>query len=249
MTDDQRAAADAAGADDQPAAAVMADQPTDAELAEQSTAAEMVEPEPTFSEMLADQLGGMRGLTESSVPVGVFVVVNIIWSLTPALVAAIGIALAIAVWRLVQRESVRHAVNGLFGIGIGVAIAWKTGDAKDFYLPGIVMAFVYGVVLIGSVVFRHPVIGYIWAIVSAGGKHTWRQHPRLLRAFRWVTLVWAAMFISRGLVQGALYLADAPNLLGTARLVMGAPLYLAALGITIWAVRRASGHEQLTTPA
>ena len=39
-----------------------------------------------------------------------------------------------------QRKPVRHAVNGLFGIAIGAFIAWRTGEARDFYLPGIIRA-------------------------------------------------------------------------------------------------------------
>ena len=36
------------------------------------------EPLPSFSEQLADQLGGWRGLIESSIPVTVFVIANIV---------------------------------------------------------------------------------------------------------------------------------------------------------------------------
>jgi hypothetical protein len=38
-------------------------------------------PFPSFSEQIAEQLGGVRGLFESSIPVAVFVVVNIVWAL------------------------------------------------------------------------------------------------------------------------------------------------------------------------
>ena len=43
---------------------------------------------PSFSEQVADQLGGVRGMVESSVPVIAFVFVNVVWSLKPALVVA-----------------------------------------------------------------------------------------------------------------------------------------------------------------
>ena len=55
-------------------------------------------------------------------------------------------ALLIAVVRLLHRQTIRHAVNGVFGVAIGVAFAWKTGSAKDFYLPGIILSAVYGLV-------------------------------------------------------------------------------------------------------
>ena len=103
---------------------------------------------PSFSEQVADQLGGVRGMVESSVPVIAFVLVNIIWSLKPALVVAVAVGLAIAGFRLSQRQSVRHAMNGLFGIAIGAFIAWRTGDPQDYYVPGILLSLGYGIAMI-----------------------------------------------------------------------------------------------------
>ncbi len=130
--------------------------------------------EPTFSEQLAEQMGGVRGLIESGIPVAVFVLVNVVWSLNPALIASVAVAGVMVLFRLSRREPIRHAVNGLVGVGLGAVIAWKTGRAENYYLPGIVMAYIYGVLLIGSVFARHPVIGYMWAVIAAGGKHWWR---------------------------------------------------------------------------
>jgi hypothetical protein len=205
--------------------------------------------EPTFSEQLADQMGGVRGLTESSIPVAVFVLVNVIWSLNPALLASVGVAFAIVIFRASRREHIRHAINGLVGVGIGAAIAWKTGKAEDYYLPGILMSFGYGALLLISVVARHPVVGYMWAVIAASGKQAWRDQPRLLRTFQWVTVLWAAMFLLKGVVQGALWLAHEGTWLGIARLAMGYPPYLLMLGVTVWAVRRVTHDRGLATEA
>lgn len=195
---------------------------------------------PTFSEQVADQLGGFRGVIESAIPVLVFIGVNIAWSLKPALIAAIGVAVVIGVFRLARRQPVRHAVNGLFGIALGAAVAWRTGQAKDFYLPGIFIAFGYAVALLVSVVIRRPLIGYVWALVMARGKHEWRLQPRMMRTFQWLTAFWAACFVLRGAVQGLLYWADQATLLGVSRIALSWPLYVAELAVTLWAVRRAA---------
>ncbi|MGH3646321.1 MAG: DUF3159 domain-containing protein [Micromonosporaceae bacterium] len=204
----------------------------------------------SFSEQLAEQMGGGRGLIESGIPVAVFVLVNVAWALYPALIASIAVAGALVIFRLTRREPIRHAINGLFGVGIGAMIAWRTGKAEDYYVPGIIMSYVYGVLLIGSVLARHPAIGYMWAVISAGGKHWWRGQPRLLRTFQWVTLLWAVMFLSKGVVQHALWAAHEANWLGVARLAMGYPPYLLMLGLTVWAVRRVT-HDAVPeeTPA
>ena len=69
-----------------------------------------------------------------------FVIANIVLDLRPAIIVAVASGLLIAVFRLSRRQSVRHAVNGLFGIFVGAFIAWRSGDARDFYLPGIIIS-------------------------------------------------------------------------------------------------------------
>jgi len=165
---------------------------------------------PSFSEQIAEQLGGWRGLVESSIPVAVFVLVNIVASLNAALIGSAGVAVAIAVWRLSRRQPIRHAVNGLVGIGIGAIIAWRTGEEKDFYLPGILYGLAYGAALLASVALRMPLVGWIWSVV-------------------WVAKVG---------VQAGLYLADQATALGVARLLLGYPPYALLLAITVWTVRR-----------
>lgn len=219
-------------------------------MTDQAQPAERGRPiEPSFSEQLAEQLGGVRGLTESSIPVLIFVVVNVVWSLNPALIGSVVVALGIVAFRAAQREPIRHAINGLVGVGIGAMIAWRTGDAKNYYLPGILMSFLYGGLLMLSAAARHPAIGYVWAVIAAGGKHTWRRRARLLRTFQWLTVLWAATFLLKGLVQGWLWLVDEATLLGIARLSMGYPPYLLMLGVTVWAVRRAIDAEPVDSAA
>lgn len=200
---------------------------------------------PTISEQMSEQLGGWRGLVESSIPVTIFVLVNMAAGLYPALAGSVGTAVAIAVFRLYRRQPVRHAVNGLIGIGLGAYLAYRSGEAKQFYLPGILMSLGQSAVLLGSVVIRRPLIGYVWAIVSAGGKHTWRDQPRMLRTFQWLTVAWAVSLIVRGGTQGLLYLAGQDDLLGLARIFLSWPIYLGMLALTVWAVRRARRESTL----
>lgn len=200
--------------------------------------------EPTFSEQVADQLGGLRGVIESCIPVLVFIGVNIAWALKPALICAVAVAVVIGIVRLARRQPVRHAINGLFGIALGGVIAWKTGHAKDFYLPGIFISAGYAAALLASMAFRRPLIGYVWGVVMTRGRHAWRTQPRLLRTFQWLTLLWAGCFLLRGAVQGALYLADQPTLLGLSRVAMSWPLYVLQLAVTLWAARRAGRQTE-----
>jgi Protein of unknown function (DUF3159) len=199
---------------------------------------------PTFSEQVASQLGGVRGMVESSVPVVAFVAVNIFWGLTPALIASVAIAVAVAGYRLSRQQSVRHAMNGLVGIGIGAIIAFKTGTPQAFYLPGILLSLGYGVAMAGSILFRRPLVGWIWSLVADSGATRWRDDSGLRRIFGWLTALWAATYLTKVVVNFLVYFAaglsddQKANILGAMRIALGWPPYALLVALTAWAVRR-----------
>jgi hypothetical protein len=203
---------------------------------------------PTFSEQLASQLGGVRGVIESGLPVLVFVIAKLLLPLTPALIVAVSSALAIAVWRLGRRQSVRHAVNGLVGIGFGAFLAWKTGSAKAFYLPGILISLGYGLALLASVLIRRPLVGWVWSVVAAKGSTEWRNNPRLVRTFSWLTVLWAVTYLAKVGIQAVVFQntpdTDPGTALGILRLALGYPPYLLLIAVTVWAVRRVAPEPE-----
>jgi hypothetical protein len=213
----------------------------------QDGAADEEESLPTFSEQLAEQLGGVRGVIESGVPVVIFIVAKLILPLTPALIVAVGSAVAIAAWRLARKQSVRHAVNGLIGILFGAILAWKTGSAKAFYLPGILISLGYGVALLASVFVRRPLVGWAWSVVVAKGSTQWREDPRLVRLFSKLTVLWAVVYLIKVGIQAAVFqhtsATDPGTVLGILRLALGYPPYLLLIAITVWAVRRSAPAE------
>ena len=111
--------------------------------------------------LVLEQLGGWRGMIDASLPTVAFVVANAIGGLAAGVWAALGIALLIFVLRLVRRESVQQAVSGLLAIGVAVAIAAASGQARDFFVVGILRNAVVGVALVGSVPLRRPLVGVI----------------------------------------------------------------------------------------
>lgn len=188
-----------------------------------------------------EQMGGVAGIVASSVPVVVFVVANLLLPLRPAVIAALVAAVAVAGIRLARRQPLQPAVSGFFGVGIAAYLAYRTGEARAFYLPGLIYSGVAALAFLGSVLVRRPLAGVIWHAVNGDGQG-WRRDPRLLRAYTWATLLWALVFAARVVVQGLLYRYDAETWLGIARLAMGYPLVGVALLGTVWAVRRA-GRE------
>jgi hypothetical protein len=212
---------------------------------------------PPFAEQMSTQLGGLRGLIESSVPVIVFILVNVVaGQLAPqpdpdklalkfAIGAAVAVALAIAGLRLLQKRPIRFAVNGLFGIALGAWLAWDSGEARAFYLPGIITNVLYAAGLVVSIFVRQPAVGWFWTVVANGGRNDWRDNPRLLRTFNWLTALWAAVFGAKAIVQSALYAADLEIALGVARIVMGSPIFALLLAVSFWTIRKVRREQQL----
>jgi hypothetical protein len=218
------------------------------------------EPLPSMSEQIADQLGGVRGLIESSLPVLAFVVLNVLLgdavaglekrtALSWAIGGAIASALAIGGYRLARKEPVRHAVNGLFGIAIGAYLAWRTGNAKDFYLPGILLTFGQAAVLLISVVFRKPLIGYAWGIMVNRGHQDWFGNARLFRTFQWLTLVWVVSLSLRAGIQYYLWAIGEANALGIVRILISWPIYAGTFAYTAWAIHRVTSTQHEAQPA
>jgi Protein of unknown function (DUF3159) len=191
---------------------------------------------------LLEQLGGIRGVAASVVPVVVFVAVNPFAGLQPAIWASVGVALAVGVWRLVRQEALQPAVSGILGVGLCAFIAYRTGEARDFFLYGIWFSLVAGLALVLSVLLRRPLVGVLWSALS-GSKHGWRAHRRARFGFDLATMVWAMVLLSRFVVQRYFYDQHQTDLLGIARLTMGLPLTVLAALVTIWAIRRAMRSE------
>lgn len=201
---------------------------------------------PPFTEQLSQQLGGVKGVVEAAVPITLFVVLNPLLpdqmgplsGLQWAIIISAASALAIAAWRAARRESVRHALNGLFGIALGAFLAWRSTDARNFYLPGIIQGSIYGVLLIVSALVRHPIIGWIYAVVAQGGKKEWRQNKPLVDVLSRITILWGIVFLLKNALRIWLYAIDADNALGLVTLFGGWPVTIALTAFTIWAVRR-----------
>ncbi|MBV9161633.1 MAG: DUF3159 domain-containing protein [Pseudonocardiales bacterium] len=187
---------------------------------------------------LLEQLGGVGGLVSSVVPAVVFVAVNPLAGLQPAIWASLGVAVAVGIWRRLRREPLQPAVSGIFGVAVCAFIAYRTGEARGFFLYGIWYSLIAGLMLISSVVVRRPLVGMLWSAFNGFGGD-WRTNRRARFGFDVATVVWAVFLLARFGVQRYLYDLQQADWLGVARLAMGLPLTAVAALVTIWAIRRA----------
>lgn len=133
---------------------------------------------------------------------------------------------------------------GLGGLAGAAALAAITGDAKTYFLPGILANAAYAVITTVSILIGRPVLGYLIAFIDRGYAH-WQEEPGLRRAATIATAMWVGVFTLRACVQGYLYTHHDVQWLAPARLGMGLPLWALALAGTLFVLegrRREDGE-------
>ena len=123
-------------------------------------------------------------LVDSGLPTVVFVTVFAVAGreLQPALIAALAAGGLLAVIRLVRRDSLQSVTAGFVAVAIAAWLAGRTGQAEDFFVPGLLINVVYGIAYLISIVVRWPLLGVLVGLATGEGMG-WRQSPYLLRAY------------------------------------------------------------------
>ena len=204
--------------------------------------------------LLTRALGGWRGIFDSGVPTILFVIAYLVTgnNLATSLWVAIGGAVAIAVWRLIRRESLQQIAAGLVGVGISAFVATRTGTGEGYFIPGLLQNAAYGVAFLISILVGWPLVGVIVGFLTGRGV-SWRGDADLRKAYAAASWIWVGLFGLRIAVQFPLYLAGWVGPLGVAKVVMGVPLFIAAGYFTYlvlrptFAARRAADKGEDTT--
>ena len=200
----------------------------------------------SHEQSIKDAFGGRSGMLDTGLPAVVFVIAYTASSqdMRLAIISALAVGVVLALIKLVQRRPVQHAVAGLAGVIVSAYIASKTGEARNFFVPGLFINAGYALAYAVSALVRWPLIGVVVAAVSQQGMG-WRKDPILLGAYTRATWLWVAMFAVRLAVQFPLWLAKSLGALAIARVAMGWPIFLLTVWLTFLIVRNATA----ATPA
>ncbi len=182
-------------------------------------------------------LGGKKGLIDVGIPSIVFLVVfNIEKDLSQALIASILLSLILAIIRLAKRDTLQHALSGVFGTLICAWFANRTGNPSDVFLPKLLINLGYGTVYLLANLAGWPVLGLVLGPIL-GENLAWRRDPARKKAYLQASWLWVGLFISRLVIQYPIYKSGNVNLLGTVNLAMGYPLF-AATAYCSWLILR-----------
>ena len=178
-------------------------------------------------------VGGVRGIIESLLPELAFLILFIVThDLQLTIIISLVICAVEFIARLVQRQTITGVILGTVMVLICLFAAYRSNDARNYYLPACIINAVWGLVLGISLIARRPGIGYFVELIANPPTedlnkwyHNWYDDENLRRAYTKATWLWVLMFIIRDAVQVPLLLFGNVYALGIATLVLGIPLF------------------------
>ncbi|MFF8789555.1 DUF3159 domain-containing protein [Streptomyces sp. NPDC015125] len=182
---------------------------------------------------LFEAFGGVRGMVETVVPGLLFVTIfTINKDLHTSAIAALAVSLVLAAVRLVRKDTVKHAFSGVFGVAFGVVFAMMTGNAKDFYLPGMLytlgLALAYMITTLAGV----PLIGLILGPVFKENL-SWRtRNPGRKAAYAKASWAWGLILFAKCAILFPLYWWADTTQLGWVLIALKIPPFLLAVYLT-----------------
>ncbi|ORT57445.1 DUF3159 domain-containing protein [Streptomyces sp. CB03238] len=182
---------------------------------------------------LFDAFGGVRGMVETVLPGLLFVTIYTInKDLHLSAIAALGVSLLMVAVRLIRRDTMKHAFSGVFGVAFGVVFAMMTGNAKDFYLPGMLYTLGLGVAYIATTLAGVPLIGLILGPVFKENL-SWRtRNPGRKKAYAKASWAWGLILLAKCAILFPLYWWADTTQLGWVLVTLKIPPFLLAVYLT-----------------
>jgi hypothetical protein len=189
-------------------------------------------------------LAGRSSFLDSLLPPLLFVLLNAIWGVQVAIWASLGLAVIIAIYRLLRRQSLLYALGGAGGVALAVAVAYLLGRAEGFFLPTMVSGGLTVLLCLVSVLVGRPIVAFT-SFVARRWPLDWYWHPKIRPAYSEVTWMWVVFFGLRLLLQFNLFQQEAASLLGIVQFLTGWPATIILLIISYlygtWRLRNLGG--------
>ncbi|MFG2291624.1 DUF3159 domain-containing protein [Streptomyces sp. NPDC048595] len=182
---------------------------------------------------LFEAFGGVRGMVETVLPGLLFVAIfTVNKDLHVSAIAALAVSLVMAAVRLIRRDTVKHAFSGVFGVAFGVVFAMMTGNAKDFYLPGMLYTLGLALAYIITTLAGAPLIGLILGPVFKENL-SWRtRNPGRKKAYAKASWAWGLILLAKCAILFPLYWWADTTQLGWVLIALKIPPFLLAVYLT-----------------
>jgi len=173
-------------------------------------------------------LAGRSLIVDTILPPIVFILVNGLFGFRNAMWSALGLALVIAVLRLLRGQSALYALGGVAGTLLAILISILLGRSEGFFLPGIFTNGLTVILCLLSVLLKRPLVAWT-SYLTRRWPLGWYWHPQVRPAYSEVTLAWALFFALRFVLQLNLFQNQQEGLLALVNFLVGWPAILVLL--------------------
>lgn len=186
---------------------------------------------------------------DALIPPIIYVLVNNLAGLKVAVISAWTIAIILALFRLLKRESILYALGGIAGVAFASGFALLSDNAANYFLPKILGSGGLFLLLIISLLIGKPAAA-ILSHLSRGWQFDWFLREDIKPAYREVTIAWTILVFIRLILQIIFYQRGDLAELGWASILLGFPATLTVMILTlvygVWRLKKLGGpgiHE------
>jgi hypothetical protein len=181
---------------------------------------------------------------DAILPPIIYAIVDAIFGLPVAVIAAVGVALLLGVVRLLRKQAWQYAFGGLIAVGIAAGLALLTQNAANYFIPGLISSGVLLVLAMLSLVVGKPLAA--WAShLTRGWPLDWFWRTDVKPAYREVTWMWLLFIAGRFVIQLSLFQQGQTGQLAWANTLLGWPVTIVVLVVSyiygIWRLRKLGG--------
>ena len=174
----------------------------------------------------------------------VYALVNSLFSLEVAAIAAVFVAIFIGIIRIAFKQTFKYAFGGFVAVLVAAAFAYLAGNAANYFLPRIISSAFLLLLTLGSLLAGKPVAA--WAShLTRGWSLKWYWRPDIKPAYVEVTWLWLMFLLMRFLIQIALFMQADILRLTLANILLGMPLTIVVLILSylygIWRLKKLGG--------
>ncbi|MFO7952918.1 MAG: DUF3159 domain-containing protein [Bacillota bacterium] len=181
---------------------------------------------------------------DALLPPLLFALINGLFNLDTAIVAALGLAILLSIRRIVQRHNYIYALGGLLGVAFAAGLTYLTRSAATYFLPTILSSGLLLLLALGTLLIGKPLAA--WAShLTRGWPLDWFWRKDVKPAYQEVTFIWSGLIALRLFIQVTLYQAGDPTRLAWINFLLGWPVILIVLVLSylygIWRLRQLGG--------
>lgn len=198
-----------------------------------------------IKEIYEELKGVISGKTiDAILPPAIYVITNNMFGLLTGIVLSLTIALILALYRLIRKETWQYAFGGFIGVMIASSFAYFTNSVESYFLPdAITSAFILLLVII-SLIFKKPLAAWV-SHLTRGWKLEWFWRKDVKPAYTEVTIFWGIFFFFRLVIEVYLLIEGNVLQLFWSKTLLGLPAIIIILIITyvygIWRLHQLGG--------